>query len=184
MLTATKPKCFADLVRISGLSHGTDVWANNARDLIRNGIATLEQVIATREDIFLYLMKSGLDPASAFGIAEKVRKGRPLSDTDTEQMKQFSSPRLVHRVLQEDKLLVSQSSRCCLCHQLFPDCLFQGTSSFGVLLDLLLVYRQCAYHRLHVPRTKRMEEVHRPSRLQPGIDCKGTRYCDCAGSGV
>ena len=92
MLTATKPKCFADLVRISGLSHGTDVWANNARDLIRNGIATLEQVIATREDIFLYLMKSGLDPASAFGIAEKVRKGRPLSDTDTEQMKQFSVP--------------------------------------------------------------------------------------------
>lgn len=92
MLTETKPKCFADLVRISGLSHGTDVWANNARDLIRDGVATLEQVIATREDIYLYLMKQGLDPAVAFGIAEKVRKGKPLSEADIQQMKQVSVP--------------------------------------------------------------------------------------------
>jgi DNA polymerase-3 subunit alpha (Gram-positive type) len=92
MLCETKPKCFADLVRISGLSHGTDVWANNARDLIRNGIATLDQVIATREDIYLYLMKQGLDPAPAFAIAEKVRKGLPLSDADISLMKQFSVP--------------------------------------------------------------------------------------------
>ncbi len=92
MLGETKPKYFADLVRISGLSHGTDVWANNARDLIRSGVATLDQVIATREDIFLYLMKLGLEPASAFAIAEKVRKGRPLSDNDVKQMKELSVP--------------------------------------------------------------------------------------------
>jgi DNA polymerase-3 subunit alpha (Gram-positive type) len=92
MLCETRPKCFADFVRISGLSHGTDVWANNARDIIRDGIATLDQVIASREDIYLYLMEKGMDPASAFGIAEKVRKGRPLSDEDVSQMRALSVP--------------------------------------------------------------------------------------------
>lgn len=92
MLSETKPKCFADLVRISGLSHGTDVWANNARDLIRDKVATLDQVIASREDIFLHLMKLGVEPASAFGIAEKVRKGKPLSGDDIDKMKAVSVP--------------------------------------------------------------------------------------------
>lgn len=92
MLSETKPKCFADLVRISGLSHGTDVWANNARELIRENIATLDQVIATREDIFLYLMELGLEPSLAFGIAEKVRKGVPLSSEDISMMKSVSVP--------------------------------------------------------------------------------------------
>ena len=92
MLAETKPKCFADLVRISGLSHGTDVWANNARDLIKSGTATLDQVIATREDIFLSLMKKGMDSARAFNIAEKVRKGKALSDDDIAAMKAVSVP--------------------------------------------------------------------------------------------
>ncbi|MBP8613368.1 MAG: PolC-type DNA polymerase III [Firmicutes bacterium] len=92
MLLETKPKCFADLVRISGLSHGTDVWANNARELIRENLATLDQVIATREDIFLYLMELGLESSLAFSIAEKVRKGMPLSDEDISMMKSVSVP--------------------------------------------------------------------------------------------
>ncbi|HOQ03194.1 MAG TPA: PolC-type DNA polymerase III [Bacillota bacterium] len=92
MLTETKPKCFADLVRISGLSHGTDVWANNARELIKNQRATLDQVIATREDIFLYLMKLGLEPSMAFNIAEKVRKGVSLSTQDISTMQSVSVP--------------------------------------------------------------------------------------------
>ena len=92
MLTETKPSSFGDLVRISGLSHGTDVWANNARDLIKNGTAKFREVIATREDIFLYLMKIGMDSAVAFGIAEKVRKGRPLSEEDIGAMRQASVP--------------------------------------------------------------------------------------------
>ncbi len=92
MLSETRPKCFSDLVRISGLSHGTDVWANNARDLIRDKVATLDQVIATREDIFLYLMTLGVKPATAFGIAEKVRKGKPLSNDDISSMKAVSVP--------------------------------------------------------------------------------------------
>ncbi len=92
MLSDTKPGCFADLVRISGLSHGTDVWANNARDLIRNGIATLREVISSREDIFLHLMGLGVEPVHAFGIAEKVRKGKPLSLTDIETMHAVGLP--------------------------------------------------------------------------------------------
>lgn len=92
MLAETQPRCFGDLVRISGLSHGTDVWANNARDLIRDGAATLDEVIATREDIFLYLMKKGMEPSDAFAVAEKVRKGRPLSGEDIEDLSKLSLP--------------------------------------------------------------------------------------------
>ncbi len=92
MLSETKPKCFADLVRISGLSHGTDVWANNARDLIRSGTATLDKVIATREDIFLYLMSLGLESSASFAIAEKVRKGISLSEDDVRRMKESFVP--------------------------------------------------------------------------------------------
>jgi DNA polymerase-3 subunit alpha (Gram-positive type) len=92
MLSETKPCRFADLVRISGLSHGTDVWANNARDLIKEGTATLDQVIATREDIFQHLMKLGVDPAVAFGIAEKVRKGKAPSDEDLAIMREAGTP--------------------------------------------------------------------------------------------
>ena len=90
MLADTKPRTFAGLVRISGLSHGTDVWANNARDLIQSGKVTLDQVIATREDIFLTLIKKGMDPAVAFRIAEKVRKGNSLAAGDIEEMKKVT----------------------------------------------------------------------------------------------
>lgn len=92
MLAETRPRTFADLVRISGLSHGTDVWANNARDIIRNNVASLSEVIATREDIFLFLMAKGMEPARAFGIAEKVRKGKPLSEDDISEMKKVRVP--------------------------------------------------------------------------------------------
>lgn len=92
MLVETKPASFGDLVRISGLSHGTDVWANNARDLIKNGVARFREVIATREDIFLYLMKMGMESATAFAVAEKVRKGIPLAEGDIEAMRKVSVP--------------------------------------------------------------------------------------------
>ncbi len=92
MLSETRPTRFADLIRISGLSHGTDVWANNARDVIRDKTATLDKVIATREDIFLHLVRLGMDPAAAFGIAEKVRKGKPPTESDIKAMKEVGTP--------------------------------------------------------------------------------------------
>ena len=87
MLKETKPKTFAELVKISGLSHGTDVWTNNAQDLVNGsmpeyGKVEFKQVIGCRDDIMVYLMYGGLEPALAFEIMEFVRKGLPSKIPD------------------------------------------------------------------------------------------------------
>ncbi len=86
MLVDTKPTTFSELVRISGLSHGTDVWINNAQDLVRQNIAPLSKVISTREDIMLGLINVGMDKSKAFNIMEKVRKGKGLPPGAEEEM--------------------------------------------------------------------------------------------------
>lgn len=79
ILIETKPRSVADLVRISGLSHGTDVWTNNAQELVKSGAASLPELICTREDIMQKLQEAGLPDAMAFKIMESVRKGKGLS---------------------------------------------------------------------------------------------------------
>ncbi len=92
MILDTKPTTFAELVKISGLSHGTDVWLGNAKDLIDEGVCTLKSVIDTRDNIMVYLMQRGLEPSLAFKIMESVRKGKGLTEDMEASMREFNVP--------------------------------------------------------------------------------------------
>lgn len=83
LVKETKPTTFAELVKISGLSHGTDVWIGNARDLILNNVVPFKEVIGCRDDIMVYLMYHGVEPIKAFKIMEFVRKGKASKDPET-----------------------------------------------------------------------------------------------------
>lgn len=92
ILELTRPTTFAELVSISGLSHGTDVWLNNAKDLIDAGICNLRQVIGCRDDIMVDLIRYGLPKKASFTIMESVRKGKGLKPEWEELMKEHNVP--------------------------------------------------------------------------------------------
>ena len=92
MLVDTKPQSFSDLVRIAGLSHGTDVWLGNAQTLIQEGKATISTAICTRDDIMSYLIQQGLESEQAFTIMESVRKGKGLKPEWETEMKKHDVP--------------------------------------------------------------------------------------------
>ncbi len=97
MLVDTQPKQFNTLIRLSGFSHGTDVWAGNIHDLIVNGIATVDETVGCRDDIMLYLISVGMEPSLAFKTMEAVRKGKvhksgAFPGDAEEQMRSFGVP--------------------------------------------------------------------------------------------
>ena len=92
VLVEAKPRTFADLLQVSGLTHGTDVWLGNAQDLIRDGICTISQVVGTRDGIMLDLIRYGLDNGNSFTIMESVRKGKGLKPEWEEDMRAHNVP--------------------------------------------------------------------------------------------
>ena len=92
MLDDTKPERFGDLVRISGFSHGTNVWLDNAQRVIKEGLATTKEAISTRDDIMNYLILKDVANSQAFGIMEKVRKGKGLTEDEEQLMREHDVP--------------------------------------------------------------------------------------------
>ncbi|MFV0635892.1 PolC-type DNA polymerase III [Mitsuokella sp. WILCCON 0060] len=92
MIDDTQPDVFSDLVRISGFSHGTDVWLGNAQDLIRSGQCTIKNAISARDDIMMYLIHNGIDPLLSFKTMEKVRKGKGIAPEVVEILRKGGIP--------------------------------------------------------------------------------------------
>ncbi|MCI5839165.1 MAG: PolC-type DNA polymerase III [Peptoniphilaceae bacterium] len=92
MLRETYPEKFSQMTRISGLSHGTNVWNSNAEDLITNKTATFDEIISTRDDIMISLIQKGMDKKTAFDIMEAVRKGKGLSEEQIQKMHESNIP--------------------------------------------------------------------------------------------
>lgn len=92
MIDDTNPDVFSDLVRISGFSHGTDVWLGNAQDLIRGGQCTIKNAISARDDIMMYLIHSGIDPLLSFKTMENVRKGKGIKEDVVETLREGKIP--------------------------------------------------------------------------------------------
>lgn len=134
MLIDTMPTTFAELVRISGLSHGTDVWLNNAQEFVRKGEATLSQVISVRDDIMNYLIDQGIDKGTAFKIMEFVRKGQPSKNP--EGWEKYSELMKEHKV--KDWYIES----CRRIKYMFPK---------GHAVAYVMMAMRIAYFKVHYP---------------------------------
>jgi DNA polymerase-3 subunit alpha (Gram-positive type) len=134
MLVDTSPTTFSELVRISGLSHGTDVWLNNAQEFVRAGKATLSEVISVRDDIMNYLIDSGIEKGTAFKIMEFVRKGMP--SRNPEQWEEYS------KLMKEHKVADWYIESCRRIKYMFPK---------GHAVAYVMMAMRIAYFKVHYP---------------------------------
>ncbi|MDR0690848.1 MAG: PolC-type DNA polymerase III [Streptococcaceae bacterium] len=135
MLEETRPTTFAELLQISGLSHGSNVWLKNAQELIQNGQASLKEVIGCRDDIMVYLMYAGLEPNMAFKIMERVRKGAWNSMPEDERETYLAAMR-------EKKVPEWYIDSCTKIKYMFP----KAHAAAYVLMAL-----RVAYFKVHFP---------------------------------
>ncbi len=134
MLIETRPTTFAELVRISGLSHGTDVWLNNAQAFVREGVATLSEIITVRDDIMNYLIDQGIEKGTAFKIMEFVRKGKPSKEV--EKWEEYSN------LMKENKVKDWYIESCRRIKYMFPK---------GHAVAYVMMAMRIAYFKVHYP---------------------------------
>ena len=132
MLEDTQPDQFDILVRLSGFSHGTDVWLGNAKDLITSGTAKVSEAIGCRDDIMLFLISKGMEPKRSFKIMEAVRKGRGLPEGAEDEMREHGVPDWYIGSCKKDRLSVPQGPRRSLRDDGLPDRLVQGPPPAGL----------------------------------------------------
>ena len=136
MVEDSKPRTFGELIKISGLSHGTDVWLGNAQELIKNNVVPFSEVIGCRDDIMVYLMNHGLKPITAFKIMEFVRKGKPSKPKEHDQWVEYEN------ILRENNIADWYIDSCAKIKYMFPKAHAAAyvTSAFRI-----------AWYKVHMP---------------------------------
>ena len=141
MLKDTKPKTFAELVKISGLSHGTDVWIGNAKELIQNGTCEFKEVIGCRDDIMVYLMYHRIEPLKAFKIMEFVRKGFPSKKKD--EWKEYK------KLLEDNKIEPWYINSCEKIKYMFPKAHATAYVMMGYRVAYFKLYYPIEYYKTY-----------------------------------